>query len=380
MPDLTDIYYLDRASRYADPKNGNDRLPVVYGDLTDGTEGNWQLPCIDTTAYVYCYASHAVLSVAEGNSVSIYADGVLVDPGDYTFTASADYEGKGVIATIDFTADRGNAVISARGKGKAASGTLITNIVDIAYDFLTVHNSWTSIDFEATAKARASQLFGAQGYAAAGVIDYDTNIDETLTRMLGSFLGSWYRDGSGRIVFEIDTGAAPSGFAGTIRKADITPVRATQRLENIVNRCPASFAYNYVRGEFANHTDDPGHADAASQAIFGVREPVNPFQAYWCRDTASIQTIQDIVVAKFAYPLWEVEITDVTLKQLRLDAGDTAMCSIDYLFDRSGSPLLNHYWVVQSVRPDYAKKSITFVLLETAAYRGYPAARETTEY
>ncbi|HPZ00287.1 MAG TPA: hypothetical protein PLS28_02330 [Clostridiales bacterium] len=116
---LNDTYYLSRSGRYNNPLNTNDRLPIVYGDLTDGTSGNWILPCIDTVNHVYCYADHEVLSVADGNSVSIYKDGVLVDPGDYVFDESDNYEFEGTIAKITFSTDQGNAVISARGKGKA---------------------------------------------------------------------------------------------------------------------------------------------------------------------------------------------------------------------------------------------------------------------
>jgi len=115
---LDDTFYLDRASRYSSPLNSNDRLPIPYGDLTDGSTGVWTLPCIDTANFVYCFGDCEVLTVAGGNSISIYADGVLVNPADYTFDESNNYEAKGLISTITFTSDQANKVISARGKGK----------------------------------------------------------------------------------------------------------------------------------------------------------------------------------------------------------------------------------------------------------------------
>lgn len=60
MTKLSDIFYLNRAGLYSDPLNSNARLPIVYGDLTDGSNGIWELPSINDGSNVYCFASHAV--------------------------------------------------------------------------------------------------------------------------------------------------------------------------------------------------------------------------------------------------------------------------------------------------------------------------------
>ena len=204
---LRDTFYLPRAWRYSGAKTSNACLPLVYGDLTDGDEGVWSLPCIDTANFIYCYAAFPVLSVAEGNAVSIYADGALVEPSGYTFIESTDYQGQGAIATVAFAADQANKVISARGKGKAAGGVLIENIVEIVDDILVGQNGFVGADlYEATRKAAAAQVFDAQGYKAAGVIEGDVVLWDLIRDMMGSFLGSAYLNGEGRLVLEIDTG------------------------------------------------------------------------------------------------------------------------------------------------------------------------------
>jgi hypothetical protein len=362
---LSDTCYLKRSSSYTNPLNGNDRLPVVYGDITDGSMGIWPLPCIDTVNKVYCFADHTVLSVADGNSINIYADGELVAPAGYTFNASNNYESKGNIATITFTADQENKIITARGKGKVLTGTtLMENIVDIVNDFLTVENSFTSSLFESTAKAAASQTFTAQGYKAAGVVSQDNVIWQTITSMMGSFLGSAYINGNGELVLDVDINTIP-GVVDIISRAEAYLTGAKIRRENIINQCPANYAYNYADMGFKRQTNDTVHTDLSSQGIFGLREPNTPYQHYWCRDLTSIQKIQDLIVAKLSSPLYEIEITDTTLKRLGVDIGDCVAYSAEKLYDADGNALLNHIWKIISVKPSYAKNNIVFGALQT---------------
>lgn len=367
---LNDTYYLKRTGRYNNPLNSNDRLPIVYGDLTDGTSGNWILPCIDTVSHVYCFAAHEVLSVAAGNSISIYKDGALVDPGDYTFDESDNYESEGTIAKITFLADQGNAVISARGKGKASSGKLISNIVDILYDFLTVENAWTASDFDATKKAFASQTFDSKSYIAAGVIHQDIQIWTLLAQMMGSFLGNVYLDGNGLICLEIDDGVTnENDRVAIIPKHNINFVSATQLLDNLINQCPASYGYDYVNdNEFKNHTDDSSHGDSVSQTIYGVRKPPEPYRFYWCRDLASVQTVQDVIVGKYKNGSWEVIFENIARMAVHVDVGDIIVATIDRLYDENGLQYSNHLWRVLSVAPDYQAGKIKFICQDTGYY------------
>jgi len=377
MSYLSDTFYLNRAGRYSSPLNSNDRLPLIYGDLTDGSMGIWTLPCINTSAYVYCFAGHEVISAANGNSISIYADGVLVSPANYTFNACNNYGSLGNIATVTFTSDQGISAITARGKGKpttSGGSTLMDNIVDIVNDFLTVENDFSGSLFESTLEALASQVFSSQGYEAAGVIPEDAKIWDIITEMMASFLGSAFLNGSGELVLDIDNGFISQYSASVIRKSGTTLVDAEQRLVNIINQCPCHYAYNYAAGEFKRETDDSSHTDTASQGIYGVRKPDSPYQFYWCRDLTSVQKIQDIIVAKFRNPLYEIEIENNSLKYVELDQGDIFIYSVDSLYDENGDELLNHYWKIISVSPDFQAGKIKFRALQTNYYLSAPTA------
>ncbi len=371
MTKLSDIFYLNRASRYANPMFGNDRLPIVYGDLSDGIDGNWTLPCIDTVNWVYAFAGHEVLSAANGNTVTIYEDGMELTGGgvDYDFDELNDYEGLGNIAIIDMVNPKDNAVITATGKGKpTATGgaTLTENIIDIVYDFLTVENDFTSALFESTAKSKASQIFSAQSYEAAGIILNDKEIWQIIIEMMASFLGSAYFNGSGELVLTIDDGTLSQyGQAGIIRKSETILIEAKQRLANIINQCPCNYAYNYVSGEFKQETDAAAHTDAASQGIYGVRKPNAPYQFYWCRDLTSVQTVQDIIVAKFKDPIYEIAIDVQNLAQAGIDQGDVFIRSVDSLYDSNEDLLLNQYWQAIGVKPDFQSNKIALRALQT---------------
>ena len=459
-PRLTDTFYCPRASRYADPVNTNDSLPSVYGDLTDGVAGIWKLPCIDTVYSVYCFSAFPVLSVANGNSISIYNENVLVDADDYVFDESDNYESEGQIATVtfivglsavvrtgaglndmtaggtfsgtakahyrvkittaaatdkfDWSDDNGatwkaagvsiagaaqalnNGVtvtfaavtghtlndyfsftarpipgdtITARGKGKVLTGTtLMENIVDIVEDFLTGVNNFTFDLFEPTARARAENIFTSQGYAAAGIVKADATYWDIVMQMMASFLGSAYLNGNGELVLEIDDGNMSLYGATIIRRGETILQDAKQSLVNIVNQCPAHYAYNFAEDFFRAETNSSAHADAISQGIHGVREPNEPLQLYWCRNVTDAQTMQDIVVAKLKDPIYEIEIENITLKHIPLDVGDHIVTSIDTLFDKEGQALNNNYWRLISVRPDYAKAKINFRALQTPYY------------
>lgn len=369
---LSDTFYLKRAGSYSNPIDANDKLPVVYGDLTDGINGIWKLPCLNKTDFVYAFAGHEVLSVANGNTeIAIYKDGVLEAGANYAFNELNNYEGNGNIATIDFIADPVNAIITARGKGKpTATGgaTLMINIIDIVDDFLTVENDFAGSLFESTAKIMASSIFTSQAYAAAGCIVRDVPIWETIANMMSSFLGSVFINGEGELVLDIDINTIPLGYADIITKGDGYLSDAKIRRDNIINQCPVNYAYDYVNNRFKSHTDLSTQADAISQDLFGIRTPKTPYQLYWIRDKANCQTIQSLIVDKLKNPLYEIEITDATLKRVEIDIGDFVAFSADSLYDQKGIQLLNNLWKILSVKPDYGKNNIVFRALQTGYF------------
>lgn len=371
---LRDTFFIGRSSIYASPLNTNDALPIVYGDLTDGVNGNWQLPCIDTLTDggVYCYADHEVLSVANGNSIAVYKDGALVSSSDYTFDEANDYEGEGVIATIIFDAGKspGNSEISVRGKGKPiASGgaTLMTNIIDIIEDFLLIECNFPSDIIDATYRATAAYTFRAQGYLAAGVIDEDIATWDILQAMMASFLGSVYLNGEGKINLEIDDGTLPAeSFRGILSTFEANFISASQSLDNLVNQFPALYCFDYVVDQFKYITDTV--KDIASQDLFGVRKPKSSYEFYWCRNLASIEKIQDILIDKFKYPVWTIEVDDITMKRLDCDILKVVSYTAKNLFDEFGNPLINQLWKVLSFNPNFTQGKIGFKLMQTGFY------------
>jgi hypothetical protein len=377
---LDDTFYLPRSSRYTNPLNTADLLPVVYGDLSDGAEGVWVCPCIDTVNHVYCYACHPIFTA---QTPAIYSAGVLVDPADYTFNSSDYFEppvpppaihlSTDNIATITFTASQGTNVITARGKGKVfqpitlAGEILIDNIIDIVEDFLTTENDFTPTLFEATKKALASEIFDKWSYVAAGVIHQDGTLWDIITSMMASFLGSAYLDGSGNLCLEIDDGTIDQLSAGvgpTLPKQETNLVSANLRIADVVNQCPCNYGYSYLYGQFRHSTDDSTHADGISQGVYGVREPGTPYQFYWCRNVTVVKKIQDVIVGKFNSPLYEIEVEDSTLKRMYIDVGDVITYSADHLYDQAGNPLTDTIWRVISVKPDFSTGKILFRCLQ----------------
>ncbi len=355
-------------------------LPSVYGDLTDGTAGIWELPCIEPSSYTYAYAGHAVMSAANGNTVTVYSNGVEVESSGYTFNEANDFRGLGAISTITFTSDQGTAVITARGKGKATGAVLMENIIDIIDDVLTVESDFTSSVYDATSKALTSQVFASQGYTAAGVVITDRTYWDLITEMMASFLGSAYINGAGKLSFEIDDGTISSTGAPIIPRGDVKITDIKQRLVNVINQCPANYAYNYSSGEFGRETDDSAYADAGSQLVYGTMKPDKPYQFYWCRDLTSVQAIQAIIVGKFARPVYEIEFENAGMKPLGIDIGDIFAMTVDTLYDTTGSPLYNQYWKVVSVSPDFRRGAIRFRALWTPYYMTIGGARDTTIY
>lgn len=360
----------------------NGFLPIVYGTLS-ASKGIWELPILHTHSYVYCYAAHEVLSVANGNSVQIYKDGVLVDPSNYTFDESNDLDGLGNIATVTFTTSQGSSVITACGMGKpteASGDVIMDNIIDIVYDLLTVEGDFASSVLEATSKAKASQVFDSQSYKAAGVVMEDREYFELVIEQMASFLGNAYQNGDGELVLDIDDGTSISSGAPIISKGEVTLIGAVQKLSNVNNQIPCDYAYNYFEGVFDGSTDDTAHADLASQGVFEVQSPESHYEFYWCRDLTSVQTMQDILVDKLAWPLYEIEIEVNNLKYMDLDLGHVFCCTIDSLYDTLGSPLYNQYWKVVSVKYDFQKATMKIRALQTSSYLTKAGVRDTTDY
>jgi hypothetical protein len=354
---FNDTFYLKKAGEFANALDSNACLPIVYGDLTDGVRGNWILPCINTVTFVYCFAAHAVQTVANGNAINIYADDVLVAGGDYTFNASdSSYSN---YATITFVADRGNAVISARGNGKAPAGTLLENIVDVINDFLTVENDFSSTNYNAATKAFVYYICDFYSYKAAGIINKDEPYWTILKGMVSSFLGDIYIDGNNKLTFIIDNNKQYSHSIGVLPKSEFELNYIEERDVNIINQCPCEYAHDYVRNIYKGY--DESLSNTISQNIYGIKKPKESYQFLWCRDLTTVQEIEAIIIDKFKFGVIELGFSDKTLKRHNVDVNDLLEIEeIKELYNSSGQYFKNQLFKITTIQPDFEKKDISF--------------------
>lgn len=379
---FSDTYLLPRAGRYQNEKNSNDRLPLPYGDLTDGSDGNWVLPCISTVTYVYCYSAAPVLSATSGNVMAIYSGGSEVNAADYTFSESNNFESLGSISTITFDNDQENNQITARGTGILDSSgvTYLDNIVDIANDFLATR-AGLNFSYDLTSKSKVDSLFDSQGYKAAGVIESDGKVWDIVQNMMGSFLGSIYFNGNDRLELNMEVGSSSTDVAAIIPRQEVILTGAKQRMKNLINRCPTSFAYNYVDNDFRSHDDGNLNINSGSSEAFGITEPNVPYKLYWCRAESSVSTIERIITTKYGNPIWELEFTDTTLKRVHVDVGDIVAVGFDNLYDVYGNKLINQVVKIVSVIPDLEKNQIKFRGIDEGVYLiNSDGTRDTNDY
>lgn len=357
--DLSKYYYLPRAGQFANCLNSNDRLPIVYGDLTDGNLGNWISPCIDSTNYVYCYAAHPCLSTALGNSINVYVDNALKDPSTYTYsTGNSTYAG---YATIKFVASQGDGKVTIRGKGMDSGGVLIENIIEIGQDFLLNEVGISSTQFDDASCEVALARFDASSYVAAGAITEDAPAWTIIQQMIGSFNGMAFYNNEKKLVIDFDPGGTNPQYVPTIiRKSDIANITAKHTISNLINRCPVSFAYNYAAKEFRRYTNTDAYADLISEENYGSQTPTSPLSLYWIRSLTMAQKIQDVIVGLWSNPVWEISLKEIALKNINLDVGDIISLTIDFLYGHDGDILYNENFKITSIVPDPQRQLVSF--------------------
>ena len=362
-PALSRTLILPRAGRFDFPKNADDPLPLVYGDLSDGTRGNWKLPCIDTNNFVYCYAAHAVMSAAQGNVVTVYVDGEET-PASFNHS-DPSYDN---MATVTFTSDQGAQTVTASGWGKPdGSGALLENLVDIIDDFLVVHCGWTG-QWEPGAWSAARSVFEARGFRAAGVVCQDENVWDIVCRIAASFLGNLYVDASGRLVLTLDLADPGPMCAAVVPGADVKRTRGLQQLYSVINRCPAVYAYDFHQQDFQGYDSGDDSADTASMALFGTREPEEPYRFTWCRTLEDVRKVQARITRKLARALWQLEFRDLCAERLHVDVGDHLACTFDDLWDPGGERMINQIFRVVSIQPDLETGFMDFEVVDTGGY------------
>jgi len=357
---IEDTYTLGRAWRYTNPLFPYDILPDVYGDLTDGVDGNWRLPCIDTVNNVYCYAGTPVLSVGNGNAITIYEDGMLLPGAFYTFDESNDYEGQGNIATITFSTPKANAVITATGKGRADGATLIENPVEIIADFICNLAGGETADFNAYALQRAKTT--ATDYKAAGLITGDRSIGTTLSEILSSFYGDWWINHQGKIMITMNVVDQTYDWKGEIYERALDSLVATRDAQNICNQAEVDYLYNFAAGKYKAGDGGSTTADQLSQNIHGVKLKI--FEMKWCRDATTVTAIQTIIVNRLKNPIWIISFDEVTLENIHYEKGDFVLFNHSTLYDDRQNEFENRIVQILTKVINYDDKDISFEIID----------------
>ncbi len=390
---LNDPFILPRAWRYTSPDSEAAVLPVVYGDLTDGVSGIWELPRIDTTpgAMVFAFAGHPVLSVADGNSVTLYdGAGVVIPGGNYTFNEDDDRESKGRIATCAFTVDPVLPVI-AGGKGKNTGSTLIDNPITIVEDALVnvVGLGTSAAVFESSALEDARERAAAAAYKAAGVLTEDFTPGEAIQKILANFMGTWFQRVNRKVSIFLETelataGALPFGEAmqAFILERDCSAVRVgPRRREEIINRPAATYRFNFSEAEFKGFDDGTVKEDGKSVGVHGaLGRPAGPFEMDWIRDLTTLQTVQGVVVSllKDGPRVFEVSISGRADRFVGLERGDYVSLSLDFVQTAAGSPLTNQICRVLSKSYEHEAGVLTLRLYDTGFFLTDPCPADGT--
>ena len=364
---------LPLAGRYPRPRNPAECLPLVYGHMSGGQAGLWKAVCIDSQAFVYALAGHALTPPGPANPLTLYdRDGAVIDPADYRIDPAQDYLGRGVVASVRFLAQaKDREPIAVRGHGKpGADGAPLTNPLDLARDLLVNQGGLASetIDpgFFNRARSRAAQA----GYRAAGVISRSVCLGQALTGLLGEFLGSWWWGGDGRLrlSLELTTGGLDDGeLAGAFSQAQLSQVSVGASLGDVVNQVEVLYAYNPLTQQPQAAWSGAAGIDLRSQGLYGVRRQELSLQ--WVREEAVAATLAARLTAAFAFPRRTISCQEDALVNLALERGDAALLSLDWLCDQRGRPLINQIVRVLSLEPQLDRGVVNFSLLDTGCYR-----------
>ncbi len=378
---LNDVFLLPRAGRYANPENEDAALPVVYGDLTDGDRGIWELPRIDASpeAGVYAFAGHPVLSEADGNSVTLYDEDGAIPPAGYAFSASSDFEGRGAIAAVSFTVEP-NGAVRARGKGRAAGASLIENPVAVVEDFLVnvAGLGETSEIFDASALESARERAAAAGYRAASVLAADVTPGGLIQEVMKDFMGGWFLRKDRKVYLQMESGLSGAGslpfgetMQGFITARQRGAARVGPRLrEDIINRPGARYRYNFFDRGFFGFDDGAAEQDLKSVGVHGALGRTGGlFEMPWIRDLTTLRTVQRVIVSLFKNGPRVFEIEQKTETLLHVERGDHVSLSLDFLFERDGRrPLANQICRVLSKEFVSERSEVRFRLLDTGLY------------
>ncbi len=378
---LYEKWEVPKSSLYTNPAQENQALPVVLGDMTensdidedgDGTvdKGVIPLTCIDTVNDVWAMACHALLTVANGQAIALYDDDGLINAGDYTYTASGDYESTGTtIAYVTFSTPPTGRVTGTYKGAPASDGSLVTNPIECLEKLLSIMGESTT--FEDTSYYTAKNDADTQGYTCAGVIIGDNQKAYWLTNILNCFIGSWFLDERDEIIVQLDTGSANyMAVAGELKESDLkAPLNLVPSRDNLITRPIIHYAISYAQIDrrFKNdanasyletYSDDTQDADVSL-----------PLEFDWTRNDATITTI-----ASHLSTLYEdglnvyngVKTKDFTL--VNLEPGDYFVFGTKWQYDDDGNQLRKQIGRVINITLDLKNREITLDFYDTNNY------------
>lgn len=364
---LTSTVSLATAGGYSAPRNAADRLPWVFGDMTaGGSGGQWTAVCIDTASYKYCVAGHPVLSVADGNAVSVFdKDGTEISSG-WTFNHD-----DGGVATITLTSNQQSAepiTVSCKGWVDDA-GDLATNPVDIALAIAGLAG-WPDDDIDQASAAQARHACTRMGYQAAGVVNGDSKLGDILAGLMGCFAGSAWRDAAGKVRLTIDLGTGIVNEAAGVATIDIGPaeISATSSIDDVCNRVAVDYCFNWATNTYAANNDGSEETGRRSVALYGTRN--RQIELPWVRHASVATALQQAIVARYSMPRRRLTFSPIDgFVQVGLEGGDNADITTPRLTDGQGRKLTNQLVRVVSVDIDPDKRSITIEAVDTGLFK-----------
>ena len=388
---LYDVWKIPKSSLYTNPAQDNQALPLVLGDMTENSaidedgdgvtdKGPIPLVCIDTVNDVWAMACHGLLTTGNGQTIYLYDDDGLIDPGEYTYTASNDYESAGIdIAYVTFSTPPTGSVTGANKGAPDDSGAFITNPIACAKKALEIMGETTT--FEITSYQEALSEADEQGYTCAGLMQADNTKAYWIGKLLSDFIGSWLLDENNKIVVQLDTGSA--NFLNTVgRLKDIKGhLKLLQTIDNLITSPVINYAVSYAQIDrrfktnanaayLQTYTDDTAEDDTAEPMFFD-----------FVRNTATAQAIASRISTIYA-PLniyRDARTTDMSI--INWEPGDYFMYSSDWEYSGDGSPLCAQVGRVLSITIDGKHEEIALDFYNTGSFMlGEPAYYDGTDY
>ncbi len=365
---LYDVWECPKTARYTLPENNNAAIPLVLGDLTESSDaGVVVCPCINTASDVYALACHPILSVANGNTVTLYDSDGLISSSEYSVITSGDYESQGNIAYVTFSTPP-NGAVSGKFKGAVnTSGALVTNPIECIELLLDLMDDPTT--FEPTSFVAAREVATAEAYTCAGFIIADNTKAYWIGDIMASFLGSWFMAEDDEIVLQFDSSVENlMSAAGELSQEAATGISMKRTRDNIITRPIINYAISgaQIDRRYKNDALSNYYRTYSPEEVTG--DITEQIAVNWTRNAVTVQTIADRIIALYGTPLNIYTWKEQGLENIQLEPGDFVAFEWDYILDSDGNPLTGEVGRLLNVTRDITKQSMSFTFYDTRNY------------